>query len=51
MIEQVDEPYPAFRTTEKGRLLLRLFSETFDEKEIKIDTSSRTDRPGEISSG
>jgi|SRR5438105_7328171 len=26
MIEQIDEPYTAFRTTEKGRSLIELFS-------------------------
>lgn len=43
MIEQVDEPFPAFRTTEKGRLLLRLFSDSFDGAEAKLGTDSRTD--------
>jgi predicted transcriptional regulator len=28
MMEQIDDPYPAFRNTEKGRVLLNLFSGT-----------------------
>lgn len=28
MMEQIDQPYPAFRTTEKGRVMLNLFGST-----------------------
>ncbi len=51
MIEQVDEPHPAFRTTEKGRLLLKLFSEGFDEEASKLGSGQRTDNLDNTPSG
>ncbi len=34
LIEQVNEPFVAYRTTEKGRVLIRLFSDITAEKPI-----------------
>ena len=37
MMEQIDDPYIAFRTTEKGRVLMNLFSGT------ELDNSENSD--------
>jgi predicted transcriptional regulator len=46
MMEQIDEPYLAFRTTEKGRVMISLFGGTDLEVNDVNDLVSKAVAPG-----
>lgn len=45
MMEQINEPYAAFRTTEKGRIMMNLFSAIATEVTENRGHSSKVEAP------